>query len=111
MHPQLEAERFISCKEFIDALDKCHHQEFYKRMFGVCNNEKDALSKCLKEASFQTKKAALAKSRSKRDSLEKKWRILEDEEAGDDKVVRILLQREIAKREGSTNSNNKPSEK
>ncbi|CAL9737679.1 COX assembly mitochondrial protein 2 [Monosporozyma servazzii] len=101
MHPQLESERFISCHEFIEALNKCHQQQFYKKMFGICNNEKDALTACLKSASLQAKKHHLIKNKEKREKLETKWKQLDDDE--DDMILKVILEREQAKKamEGS----------
>lgn len=98
MHPQLEAERFHSCAEFIEALDKCHQREFYKRMFGICNNEKDALTNCLHEASLTTKRNATIKSRDKRQVIEDRWRKVDEEEFGEDAILRIIAERQYAKR-------------
>lgn len=47
MHPHLDKERFRACIEFIDALEACHKEKFYKKFFGYCNFEKNQLSKCL----------------------------------------------------------------
>ena len=93
MHPQLEAHRFHSCQDFIEALDKCHHKEYYKRIFGICNNEKDALSRCLKQASLENKERAVVSSRVKRSKIEEKWKAMDEEEYGEDQVLKILMQR------------------
>ncbi|KAK5963990.1 Cmc2p PWA37_004330 [Arxiozyma heterogenica] len=100
MHPQLESERFISCHEFIEALNKCHQKQFYKRMFGVCNNEKDALTECLKRASFEAKKHAIIKNKEKRGILESKWKQFDNDE--EDKILKIILERQLAKKDKST---------
>ncbi|CAG57851.2 uncharacterized protein GVI51_A04235 [Nakaseomyces glabratus] len=100
MHPQLEAQRFHSCLDYIEALDKCHQKEYYKRMLGLCNNEKDALTQCLKQASAETKKKAIQENKLKRDKLESKWRKIEEEEYGEDAILKMILDRELKKREG-----------
>ncbi|CAI4056072.1 hypothetical protein SUVZ_02G0580 [Saccharomyces uvarum] len=104
MHPQLEAERFHSCLDFINALDKCHQKEYYKRLFGLCNNEKDALNKCLKEASLNNKKRAVKESRGKRADLEQKWKKIEEEEYGEDAILRTILDRQYAKKKQASNN-------
>lgn len=88
---------FLACLDFINALDKCHQKEYYKRIFGLCNNEKDALNKCLKEASLNNKKRAVIESRIKRADVEKKWRKIEEEEYGEDAILRTILDRQYAK--------------
>ncbi|CAI4960054.1 CFC_HP_G0028780.mRNA.1.CDS.1 [Saccharomyces cerevisiae] len=109
MHPQLEAERFHSCLDFINALDKCHQKEYYKRIFGLCNNEKDALNKCLKEASLNNKKRAVIESRIKRADVEKRWKKIEEEEYGEDAILKTILDRQYAKKkqESENDANSK----
>ncbi|CCD25244.1 Cmc2p NDAI_0E04270 [Naumovozyma dairenensis CBS 421] len=106
MHPQLEAERFHSCLDFIEALDKCHKKEYYKRIFGLCNNEKDALSQCLKEASLETKKKAIKQNREKRAQLDAKWKKIDEEEYGQDTILKKIIERQYNKKlaEESMNS-------
>ncbi|KAI8390782.1 Cytochrome c oxidase biogenesis protein Cmc1 like [Nakaseomyces glabratus] len=89
-----------ACLDYIEALDKCHQKEYYKRMLGLCNNEKDALTQCLKQASAETKKKAIQENKLKRDKLESKWRKIEEEEYGEDAILKMILDRELKKREG-----------
>lgn len=93
MHPQLEAKRFNSCIDFIHALDQCHQREYYKRMFGLCDIEKEALSKCLHEARKNGEKEQIGIMREKRKALENKWRKMDEEEYGEDLVLKKLLER------------------
>lgn len=65
-------------------------------MFGICNNEKDALTACLKEAAFQQKKIALNKNKEKRERLESKWKQIDDDE--EDKILKIILERQLEKK-------------
>lgn len=65
-------------------------------MFGICNNEKDALTACLKAASLQAKKHHLVKNKEKRGKLEDKWKQLDDDE--DDMILKIILERQQAKK-------------
>jgi len=83
----------IACYDFIQALDKCHQKAYYKRILGICNNEKEALSQCLKQASMENKKRAIIKSKSKRSIIEDKWKEIDEQEYGEDKVLEILMQR------------------
>lgn len=93
MHPQLEAQRFNSCIDFIKALDQCHQKEYYKRMFGVCDIEKEALSNCLHQARKNGEKEQIGIMREKRKDLEKKWKKMDEEEYGEDLVLKKLLQK------------------
>lgn len=93
MHPQLEAKRFNSCVDFIQALDQCHQKEYYKRLFGLCDIEKEALSRCLHEARKSGEKEQIAIMREKRKAVEGKWKQMEEEEYGEDLVLKKLLQR------------------
>lgn len=69
-------------------------------MFGICNNEKDALTECLKKASFQAKKHAILKNKEKRDILDSKWKQFDEEE--EDKILKIILERQLAKKNKNT---------
>lgn len=69
-------------------------------MFGICNNEKDALTECLKKASFQAKKHAILKNKEKRDILDSKWKQFDEEE--EDKILKIILTRQLAKKNKNT---------
>lgn len=47
MHPQLDKNRFDTCGQLMDALEKCHEAQFAQQILGMCNFEKDELVKCL----------------------------------------------------------------
>ncbi|QLQ79207.1 hypothetical protein HG537_0B05540 [Torulaspora globosa] len=101
MHPQLEARRFNSCYELIQALDKCHQQEYYKRIFGLCNNEKEALSQCLHEARLAGEREAIKQRRQERKVMEEKWKKIDEEEYGEDVILKKIIERYQAKKSGS----------
>lgn len=82
----------------IQALDKCHKKEFYKRALGLCNNEKEALSKCLHEARVSGERAYIKESRDKKKRIDEKWKKLEEEEYGEDAILKKIIQRQVAKR-------------
>lgn len=90
-----------ACYDFIQALDKCHQKAYYKRILGICNNEKEALSQCLKQASMENKKKAIIESKSKRSVIEEKWKKIDEEEYGEDKVLEILMNRMREKKENA----------
>ncbi|KAF9009354.1 hypothetical protein BDQ17DRAFT_1235662 [Cyathus striatus] len=47
MHPQL-SDRKLVCKDFIEALEKCHATSTWGKFLGVCNRQKDELNYCLR---------------------------------------------------------------
>ncbi|KAH3902612.1 Cmc2p SCDLUD_000192 [Saccharomycodes ludwigii] len=108
MHPQLESERFTSCYDLIQALDKCHQSEFYKRAFGLCNNEKEALSKCLHEARVEGTKSYIKKRREEKKIIEAKWKKVEEEEFGEDAILKKILQKQLAKRKQESQQQDHP---
>lgn len=64
-------------------------------MFGICNNENDALNECLKQLALETKKNALQDKKTKKEIIELKWREIEIEENPEqDKVLQELIRRE-----------------
>ncbi|KIM48869.1 hypothetical protein M413DRAFT_438042 [Hebeloma cylindrosporum] len=46
MHAQLSDKKIV-CKEFIEALQKCHATG-WNRFIGTCNSQKDELDHCLR---------------------------------------------------------------
>lgn len=87
----------IACYDFIQALDKCHQKEYYKRIFGLCNNEKDALTKCLHDARLAGEREFILKRKEARKDLEKKWKQIDEEEYGEDAILKTILDRHYAK--------------
>lgn len=79
-------------------------------MFGICNNEKDALTECLKRASFEAKKHAIIKNKEKRGILESKWKQFDDDE--EEQILKIILERQLAKKDKPTftNDNSTPNQ-
>lgn len=61
---------------------------------GVCNNEKDALTNCLQQFAHTYTKQSLADKRERQKKKKSDWQKLED----DEKILNILIQRELAKR-------------
>ncbi len=87
-----------ACVDYIEALEKCHQQEYLKRCFGICNNQKEALSKCLHEARLETQKHLILKSREKQKGFRESWKKMDEEAYGEEEFLKKLLQREKAKR-------------
>ena len=38
----------LACREFIEALEKCHGETTWAKFLGLCNTHKDQLNKCLR---------------------------------------------------------------
>lgn len=93
MHPQLDRQRFEPCEKLMDALEECHRQEFLKQALGMCNFEKDELSKCLYYTRVQdaNDRIRLSKERQKKFELKKKER--EEEEYGKNGYLKKVLEK------------------
>ncbi|CDR40216.1 CYFA0S04e06106g1_1 [Cyberlindnera fabianii] len=98
MHPQLDSPRFISCQEVIEALEQCHRRSYLERCFGICNNEKEALTKCLHEARMESQKHQILKRKEERKKVQDNWKKLKEDEYGDEQFLKKLLEREKAKK-------------
>lgn len=63
MHAQLSDKKIV-CKEFIEALERCHATG-WKRLTGACNSNKDVLNKCLRAERIDrtAKNAVISKER------------------------------------------------
>ncbi|KAF7338465.1 COX assembly mitochondrial protein [Mycena venus] len=64
MHPQVSDKKVLACKEFLDALEKCHSSN-WARLFGQCNLQKDELNACLRKERIEraTENREMAKER------------------------------------------------
>lgn len=67
------------------------------------------MNKCLKEASLNNKKRAVIESRIKRADVEKRWKKIEEEEYGEDAILKTILDRQYAKKkqESDNDANSK----
>lgn len=88
-----------ACLDLIQALDKCHQAEYYKRALGLCNNEKEALSRCLHEARLAGERRYIKESREKHKKIQEKWKKMEEEEYGEDAILKKIIQRQVAKKQ------------
>ncbi|KIJ44261.1 hypothetical protein M422DRAFT_228303 [Sphaerobolus stellatus SS14] len=99
MHPQLTDKRIskllslypskyaltdflcIVCKDFIEALERCHSEWWGARFIGTCNQTKHELNMCLRRERLerQTQNQIVAKERKER--REAAWKDLTGEEA------------------------------
>lgn len=92
----------LACFQYIQALEECHKKNFYKKAFGVCNYQKEALSKCFRETKLEKNKSTIKSNREKQREFELKWRELQEEEYGEDLILQKILHERI---------NNTPSRK
>jgi COX assembly protein 2 len=50
------------CNELIDALQKCHVEQPFKKFLGACNEINSAMLRCLKEERLEKRRANFEKS-------------------------------------------------
>ncbi|KAI6038989.1 hypothetical protein EDC04DRAFT_2688406 [Pisolithus marmoratus] len=74
MHPQLSDKRIV-CREFIQALDTCHANN-WARLTGRCNQEKDKLNQCLRKERVERSARNRADAKEQRTKTEKAWKEL-----------------------------------
>ncbi|CAI5760430.1 unnamed protein product [Candida verbasci] len=92
MHPQLDKNRFDTCEKLMDALEECHRQEFIKQCLGLCNFEKEQLSKCLHYTRINDSKDRIMKSREKAKKLEMRKRLNEEEIYGKNNYLKKVIE-------------------
>lgn len=98
MHPQLDRNRFDSCEKLMDALEKCHQQEFVKQLFGSCNFEKDELTKCLHLQRTEDAKERIRISREKQKALKERQRKADEELYGKNNYLKKVVEMEAKKK-------------
>ncbi|ODQ79286.1 hypothetical protein BABINDRAFT_38218 [Babjeviella inositovora NRRL Y-12698] len=101
MHPQLEAERFVPCQELIDALEHCHKQDYISRaLWGLCNDPKEALSRCLHETRLSQVREKIIVGKEKQKGLQAKWREAREGAYGKDEKLKKVIDAEYALKYG-----------
>lgn len=65
---------------------------------GLCNNEKEAVSKCLHETRLATQRDLIIKSKERQEKYKETFKKLKEDEYGEDQFLKKLLEREQAKR-------------
>lgn len=98
MHPQLDRNRFDPCEKLMDALEECHRQEFLKKALGMCNFEKDELSKCLHYTRVNDANERIRISRERQKITEKKRKEREEELYGKNGYLKKVIDKEVEKR-------------
>lgn len=98
MHPQLDRNRFDSCEKLMDALEECHRAEFVKKAFGMCNFEKDELTKCLHTQRTDDARLRIQESRQKQKALQERQKKAEEELYGKNNYLKKVVEMEASKR-------------
>lgn len=99
MHPQLDKNRFDTCEKLMDALEECHKQEFLKQALGVCNFEKDELTKCLHLTRVEDAKERIRLSKERQRGMLEKKKKIEEETYGKNGYLKKVIEMEAAKRQ------------
>ncbi|ODV96385.1 hypothetical protein PACTADRAFT_67841 [Pachysolen tannophilus NRRL Y-2460] len=94
MHPHLDPERFSPCEKLIDALEECHRTQHISKLFGFCNEPKQALSDCLHEVRLEAARQKILETREKRKNFEDKMQKLKEEEYGKDLKLKKIFEKE-----------------
>ncbi|KAK6454356.1 cytochrome c oxidase biogenesis protein Cmc1 like-domain-containing protein [Scheffersomyces xylosifermentans] len=94
MHPQLDKNRFDTCGKLMDALEECHRQEFIKQCLGMCNFEKDELTKCLHYTRTQDANNRIRETRERNKILEMKRKQREEETYGKNGYLKKMIEKE-----------------
>lgn len=94
MHPQLDKRRFDTCEKLMDALEECHRQSLLKQSLGVCNFEKDELSKCLHYTRVNDANERIKQSRERNKRLEQKRKQVEEELYGKNGYLKKVIEKE-----------------
>lgn len=99
MHPQLDRNRFDSCEKLMDALEECHKAEFLKKAMGMCNFEKDELTKCIHAQRSDDAKARIRASREKQKVLKEQQKKRDEELYGKNNYLKKVIEMEALKRQ------------
>lgn len=99
MHPQLDKVRFDPCVALMDALEECHRQEFMKKALGMCNFEKDELSKCLHHTRVNDANERIRQSRIKQKEFERKRKEREEELYGKNGYLKKVIEKKLEEKE------------
>lgn len=91
MHPQLDKNRFAECEQLMDALEECHKKEFLKQAMGMCNFEKDQLTRCLHRVRLDDSKDRIRISREKQKKFEQRRKEIEEEVYGKNNYLKKVI--------------------
>lgn len=82
----------------MDALEECHKQEFLKQAMGLCNFEKNELTKCLHLTRVEDAKERIRLSRERQKGLLERQKKAEEEMYGKNGYLKKVVEMEAAKR-------------
>ncbi|KHJ31053.1 putative cytochrome c oxidase biogenesis protein cmc1-like protein [Erysiphe necator] len=73
MHPHLHTKHNGACEELMNALDECHAKGFLWKVVGMCNDDKNALNRCLREQRNLRTKANREAAKIKNKKIREQW--------------------------------------
>lgn len=83
----------------MDALEECHRKEFLSQALGMCNFEKDELSKCLHTTRVEDAKTRIRARLEKQRAAEEQRKKIEEDTYGKNGYLRKVIEIEAKKRE------------
>lgn len=83
----------------MDALEECHRKEFLSQALGMCNFEKDELTKCLHTTRVEDAKARIRIRLEKQKAAEELRKKIEEDAYGKNGYLRKVIEIEAKKRE------------
>lgn len=83
----------------MEALERCHNQAFVKQLMGMCNFEKDELSKCLHVTRVEDSKARIRVTREKQKAIQALMKKGEEETYGKNNYLKKVVELEAQKRQ------------
>lgn len=98
MHPQLDKNRFDTCEKLMDALEECHNKEFLKQAMGLCNFEKDELTKCLHTTRLEDSKERIRLSQERQKAVKQRQKKREEELYGKNSYLKRVIELEAQKK-------------
>ncbi|KAK6199944.1 cytochrome c oxidase biogenesis protein Cmc1 like-domain-containing protein [Scheffersomyces amazonensis] len=98
MHPQLDKNRFDTCEKLMDALEECHRQEFMKSVLGMCNFEKDELTKCLHYTRINDAAERIEKSKIRQKKFAEMRKRADEETYGKNNYLKKMIEKEAEKK-------------
>lgn len=83
----------------MDALEECHKKEFLKQALGMCNFEKDELSKCLHLTRLEDSKERIRLSKLKMKEAAERRKKIEEDTYGKNGYLKKVIEIEAKKRQ------------
>ena len=64
----------LACEDVVRMLEECHERSLALRIFGLCNEAKSNVNKCLGAARFDKQAQNRERARAERAKIEARWR-------------------------------------